>query len=187
MSTVEVDPRRAQTDATISYRIDRGDIIVWVNDTWNRFAHDNGWDEAGSVLGRPIWESVGGRETQLIWRELLERARRGVAIQVPFRCDAPAVRRYLRLAITPAAAGEVSFSSTTDRVIQRNPIALLSSHYAEGESIRCCSWCKRFDVGGWVEVEEAVERLGLLEQDTRPVTHAMCAECEASTRSAAGL
>ena len=187
MPTVEAAARRAQTETTISYRIDRSDTIVWVNETWNTFAQSNGWNEADSVLGRPVWEFVAGRETQLIWRELLARARTGVAIQVPFRCDAPAVRRYLQLAIKPAKSGEVFFASTTDRLIERNPLALLSAHYAEGEPIRCCSWCKRFDAEGWVEVEEAVERLGLLEQDIRPVTHAMCADCEASLRSLAGL
>lgn len=172
---------------TISYRIDASDTVVWFDEAFGAFARSNSWDEAESVIGRSLWESVVGAETQLIWRELLARARQGVAIQVPFRCDAPGLRRYLRLAITPGSAGEITFRSTTTRLVKRDPQALLSSEYADGEAIRCCSWCKRFDVGGWVEVEEAVERLGLLEQDVGPVTHAMCAECESSVRTAAGL
>ncbi|MBA3842305.1 MAG: hypothetical protein H0X39_06755 [Actinobacteria bacterium] len=172
---------------TIAYRIDGDDVIVWVNDAWERFADTNGWARGDAVLGRSLWESIAGAETSLLWRELVTRARRGVAINVPFRCDAPDARRYLELSLTPGGSGALEFCSTTTAIEERDPIALMAAHYEPGEPLRCCSWCKRFDTDGWVEVEEAVARLGLLEHESRAVTHAMCAECESRVRNSAGL
>jgi len=172
---------------TIAYRIDGDDLIVWVNDAWERSADANGWAGRDAVLGRSLWESIAGAETSLLWRELVTRARRGVAINVPFRCDAPEARRYLELSLTQDGSGAIEFTSTTTAIVERDPIALMAAHYQPGEPLRCCSWCKRFDTDGWVEVEEAIARLGLLEHESRAVTHAMCAECESRVRSSAGL
>jgi len=171
---------------TIAYRVDRADRIVWISESWSRFAAANGWSDA-DVVGSSLWDAVAGRETSLIWHELLARARRGVPITVPFRCDSPGARRYLELSITPGGAGEIEFCSSTTDIVERDPIALVAASYADGEPIRCCSWCKRFDTRGWVEVEEAVARLGLLEHEARPVTHSLCPDCETSVRKAAGL
>lgn len=171
----------------ISYRIDRADTLISVDASWSTFAENNGWDDAESVVGRSLWDFVAGPETQLIWRELITRARGGVTINVPFRCDATAIRRYLSLSVAPGSSGEVSFRSTTLRLVKREPLALLSNAVGTGEAILCCSWCKRFDIGEWVEVEEAIERLGLLETDTRPITHGLCSDCSITMRAAAGL
>jgi hypothetical protein len=67
------------------------------------------------------------------------------------------------------------------------PVALLGSRYATGEPIRACSWCRRIDVDGYVEIDEAVVRLGLLEQEPRPISHVLCSACAAEARAAAGL
>ena len=69
-------------------------------------------------------------------------------------------------------------------VEDREPVALIGPYYGHGEAGRSCSWCRRFDVDGYVEIEEAVARLGLLEQDQRPITHTICEDCaEAFRRS----
>ena len=42
-----------------------------------------------------------------------------------------------------------------------------------------CAWCKKADVGGWVEVEEAVRRLQLFDQARLPrITHGVCPACK---------
>ena len=176
-----------QSAEAIAYRLDRRDTVVWLGDSWQRFAVANGWQTPETVIGKSIWESVSGRETTLIWQELLARARSGVHVKVPCRCDSPGTRRFLELSITPGNRGEVDFCSTTVGLVERDPIALASAHYGRDEDIRCCSWCKRFDTHGWVEVEEAVVRLGLLEHESRPVTHVMCPDYEVTVRRAAGL
>lgn len=172
---------------TIAYRVDGEDRIVSVDENWGRFAEANGWSAADEVIGTSLWDSIGGSETSLIWSELLARVRHGVALAVPFRCDSPGERRHLRLSLALAEDDAVTFCSTTLGHSERDPIALVAANYGEGEAVRCCSWCKRFDARGWVEVEEAVCRLGLLERESRPVTHAMCADCEVAVRLAAGL
>jgi hypothetical protein len=177
----------SRTDTvTIGYRIDQEDRVVWTSDSWSSFANANGWPDS-DVLGTSLWDAVAGAETSLIWHELVARVRKGVAINVPFRCDSPGARRYLELMVSPGAVGEIEFRSRTTEIVERDPIALMSASYADDEAIRCCSWCKRFDARGWVEVEEAVARLGLLEHEARPVTHAMCPECEVSVRGTEGL
>lgn len=44
-----------------------------------------------------------------------------------------------------------------------------------------CSWCKRLDVNGWCEIDEAVVRdASLFTEPIRPITHALCPSCESS-------
>ena len=41
-----------------------------------------------------------------------------------------------------------------------------------------CSWCKRVDVDGWCEVDEAVaRRASLLAVPAPPITHGICPDC----------
>lgn len=164
----------------IVYRIDGEDTIVFVNEAWQRFAVENGAPAlARGVLERCLWDYVDGVEVAMLWRELVARARDGHTLTVPYRCDAPAQRRHLVMALAPLPSRGVQFASTVALVEDRDPIALLSRYYGPGVPVRSCSWCRRFDVGGYVEVEEAIVRLGLLEQDQRPITHTICDDCAA--------
>ena len=45
--------------------------------------------------------------------------------------------------------------------------------------VRVCGWCNRFDAAGeWVELEDALPRLRLLEYpDARMLTHGICEAC----------
>ena len=58
-----------QSAEAIAYRVDRHDTVVWLGDSWQRFATANGWQTPETVIGKSIWESVSGRETTLIWQE----------------------------------------------------------------------------------------------------------------------
>ncbi len=166
------------TETAIIYRIDRDDLIVSVNDGWRTFADANGAPGlAEKVDGRPMWDFVAGMEATLLWQEIVARARSGTVLSFPYRCDSPGQRRRLTMKVKPLEGDGVEFVSTVAGVESRDPQALLSSHYAEGMPIRSCSWCRRFDAGGFVEVEEAILRLGLLEQDLRPITHTICERC----------
>ena len=60
------------------------------------------------------------------------------------------------------------------------PAVTISPAVRTGELLRVCGWCKRVAVAAdeWVEVEVAVERLGLLAHDPPVgVTHGMCPDC----------
>jgi len=52
-----------------------------------------------------------------------------------------------------------------------------------------CGWCKRIpDSGGrWMEIEAALPRLGLLEQELLPaISHGICDECHRVMMTMAG-
>ena len=179
---VETLDRFEQGLAPIAYRIDRLDRIVEVDDAWRAFAVANDAPElAGdSIVGRPLWDFIAGSETRQLWHELLDRVRTGVTADVSLRCDSPGRRRRLDLQLVPLQDGGVQFRATVAGAEDRAPVELLDSLYADGTPIRVCGWCRRVDVDGYVEVEEAIARLGLLEQDMRPVTHTLCPDCAAT-------
>jgi hypothetical protein len=51
-----------------------------------------------------------------------------------------------------------------------------------GDPVRACSWCKRIEIGGhWLEVDVAIDVLGLLVQPPlRPVVYTTCPACYAA-------
>jgi hypothetical protein len=101
-------------------------------------------------------------------------------MQFNFRCDAPSLRRFLKLRVIPAEMGGVHFETTTVKTELR-PTQELFSRYRprSGDKITACSWCNRIEAEtGWHEVEEAVETLGLFDVDPLPMlTHGICPSC----------
>lgn len=102
------------------------------------------------------------------------------------RCDSPACRRLLQMQIRKFDdAGAVEFRSTTLEEDARESPPKQSAQAdgavgQEGEpAVRICSWCNRFHAAGeWMEVEEALPRLRLLEYpDVRMLTHGICEDC----------
>lgn len=178
----EVDP--------IVYWIDGADTITSVNEAWARFATANGRPElGGSATGSSLWAHVIGTEVNLLWHGVLERVRAGNTISIPYRCDSPSERRFLNMLLRSHPDGAVEFISETRWVEARPYISLLEPLRDDetSELIRSCSWCRRFFVDGWVEVEEAISRLDLLDGQTPQVTHGMCPDCERAVRLAQGL
>jgi hypothetical protein len=84
--------------------------------------------------------------------------------------------------LEPIAAGGVEFTSTLTRGEPREYVGLLARRSVVGEAISACSWCRRFDVDGFVEIEVAVGALGLLEDEGRPITHTLCPDCAGRVR-----
>jgi hypothetical protein len=165
----------------VSYVIDRHDVILSVGDDWDRFAASNGAVELlAGIVGVPLWNFVTGLTTRHVYRQLVSRARDGQVVSFAYRCDSPALRRFMRMTITPREDGCVSFESVVERTEPRPPVMHLDSVADEADpGLRMCSWCKRIDVlGSWEEVEIAVERLGLLSLPEPPlITHAVCPAC----------
>ncbi|MDX1494064.1 MAG: hypothetical protein R3253_08405 [Longimicrobiales bacterium] len=173
---------------TIEYRVDRDNVIVGVNDAWRAFASDNGAEDLVEAEGRELLASISGDSTRLVTRHLLDRVRatRGT-VEIPFRCDAPDRRRYMRLRLLPVGDGGVGFRSWLVREEARPPLAVLDIREARGDGLlRICSWCNKVAVDdGWMELEDAAERLLLFEAPTLPdITHGMCDGCETEVMQA---
>jgi hypothetical protein len=171
------------TATALSYAIDEHDHLVKVDQGYYRFAEENGWEEAGSSLGRSLWDYVAGEEMKKLQRMLVRRVRDEVGdVELPFRCDGPEVRRKMDIRIVARPGGRaVLFSArlrSEEEREERQP--LLDPEVPRGgETLVMCGWCDRFEVDGeWVEVEEAARRLELFDRPELPaLSHGICPAC----------
>lgn len=166
------------------YHIDSQNCIIAFNDAWRAFAVENGAPELANdaVIGQPLWRYITNPETVHLYQRLLQSVRADRRpIRVPFRCDAPSLRRFMELEMAAEDNDGVRFSVVTLRLEARPPVVLLDAALARsGGMLRMCSWCKQIELGegAWVEVEEAVRRLRLFDHATLPhITHGMCDAC----------
>jgi hypothetical protein len=168
---------------TLSYAIDEHDHLIRVDDGYYRFAEENGWSEAGSSLGRSLWDYVAGHEVVKLQRLLVRRIRDEVGdVELPFRCDGPGVRREMSIRIVARPGGRVVLFSARLRSEEArdSPQRLLDPVTPRSEEIlEMCGWCDRFEVDGeWVEVEEAAKRLELFNKPELPAfSHGICPDC----------
>lgn len=181
----------------LTYRIDRHDVIADVNDGWAPFAQTNHAPQIADVLGQSLWDHVADGTTRQVYRDLLARVREGHEVTFSYRCDAPALRRFMRMTMIPAPDRGVVFQSVVERTEARAVSPLVDGPAAgqpgppgsSGVIVRVCSWCKRVHVREtWQEVEVAVEWLGLFGGGPAPsLTHGMCEDCYARVMAADGL
>lgn len=178
--------------AGVRYRINAQDQIESVDEAWQRFAAANdGHDvQAPGILGRPIWNFISDEVTRRLYRQVVTNVRHGRIARFNLRCDGPATRRLLQMTVEPAGDGSVDFSTSTVWTETRPPVALLSRQTRRcTDLIPVCAWCNRIGLGGsdWVDVEDAVARLGLFERGLLPeLTHGICSRCLADVTSTVG-
>lgn len=172
----------------IIYRVDAADRIVAVNDAWDVFAADNDGAAilAVDVLGRHLFDFIADSSTRQLYRQMLTRVRSGADLRYGYRCDSPSCRRSMQMQIRAAdALGGIEFQSSTLEAVTREPVHVSQADGADAaernELQRVCGWCNRLDVNGtWMEIEEALPRLQLLERPSAPtLTHGMCEDCVA--------
>jgi hypothetical protein len=170
----------------VGYRLDAADVIVAVDEGWRGFARANDASElADAVVGRRIWDYVTGAETAHLWNEVFARARRAGPVELPYRCDSPSLRRYLRMRITAGADGSLELASTIEREEPREPPEwFVPGARRVDVTVTGCSWCRRYAVGGdWVEVEDAVAALDLFAGEAPAITHGLCPACATAVRA----
>jgi hypothetical protein len=105
------------------YRIDRQDVIVFVDSDWDRFALSNGGEDTLStqVLGRQIWDFVIDATIRQLYRQLLQRIREGRELRFAFRCDSPDRRRLMEMEMIPADGAAVQFRTRKVSEVERKP------------------------------------------------------------------
>jgi hypothetical protein len=163
---------------------------VGVNDAWTRFANNNDAPElaADALLGRTLWDFIADPTTRALYEALVARARQASPRTVLYRCDVPDAKRVMRMTIA-ADGGNVTFESVLAEESELRAFALWDRRVSRsGEAIPACSWCKRIEIGGhWIEVDAAIDVLGLLlQQPLRPVVHVTCPNCYATVAAAGG-
>ncbi|HEU5169019.1 MAG TPA: hypothetical protein VFU46_00705 [Gemmatimonadales bacterium] len=172
----------AKLQPLLTYWIDGHGRLAAVDGAWTAFAVANGAPllTAGAVLGRPISGFIADPTTRHLYTMIYEQVRRGVSRTFPFRCDAPSLRREMRLRLSPEPEGRIRCDSYLIAERGRPAVPLLDSALPRAATtITMCSWCKRTAAGGqWLEVEEAVAEHQLFAGPTPPaITHGMCPRC----------
>ena len=167
------------------YRIDAVDVITDVDDSWVEFAQRN---EAESltrtaVVGSSLWSHVSGDEVRHVYERLFEHVRSGREITVPFRCDSPALRRFLEMQMIPLKDGGIALECRLLREEPRTSRAttLLEPGGPRGEELLVmCSWCKKIEsLDSWLELDRAVEAMDLLSRPLLPnISHSICPSCK---------
>src|SRR5689334_20177001 len=88
------------------YRTDERGRLVFVDDGWCAFARENDAPEYAvpdGLYGRDLLSFISEPTTRLIYSVLMQRVLEGQhSIALPFRCDAPATRRWLEMQMRPA-------------------------------------------------------------------------------------
>lgn len=176
------------------HRIDGEDRICYVNEEWLAFALENDTPEItrASVMKKPIWDFIEDAETRAIFNELISRVRQTMsAVSVPFRCDSPDRVRQMSMELVPLLDEEVQFNCRMVREEAREPVGMLDPGAARSdELVKICSWCKRIetDAGRWVEIDRAIDEMGLF-GETRPprTTGGICPDCKHKVFGRRGL
>lgn len=176
---------------TIRYSIDAENCVCSVSGSWGDFAVANGTADLSpeTVVGSVLWKWIADSETEQVYRTLFDRIRAtGRPFAVPFRCDAPTMRRFMRLRVSAEDDGVIHLESETVREEQRDSQKLLDPILPRnGELLKMCGWCKKIPLPDdrWLEIEDAVRELSLFESPSLPqISHAMCPACYASTMKA---
>ncbi|MGB5736707.1 MAG: hypothetical protein WBM40_19940 [Thiohalocapsa sp.] len=166
------------------HRIDGDGRISFVNGNWLAFAAENDWPvTSAQVLGTDLLASVSEPRTRHVYGMLIERVRKsGQPVQFRYRCDAPDCRRLLEMHMHyDRGLNEVEFRSTAISIERRESIALLDVRRSarSSETLSICSWCKAVQTPqAWVELEQAVVRLGLFAAEALPrLSHGICPDC----------
>jgi hypothetical protein len=177
-------------EPVLAYELDEGDLITRLGGDWDGFALRNDAPELVRALveGQSLWAFVHDAETRMLLRAILARVRRGGGeLRLPFRCDGPAMRRFMELRVNRTMHNALRMESVLQHEEERAPVRLLdATRLSRGEPLRICGWCKRMPLesGVWVEVEIAVQRLRLFDASVLPpLSHGICPDCAAAIES----
>lgn len=154
-----------------------------MNASWVAFAAENGLPRLTfeSVKGRVLWDYISDATSCHFYKALAKKVREtGRTLTVLFRCDGPECRRFMKMFIVNMDAGALEFCSVMLREEARPRVDFLDPNFPRTkEFLTMCAWCKKVNVAGWVDVEEAVRQLQLFERTHLPqITHGVCPACK---------
>lgn len=178
---------RVKPEPCYIYRIDASDRLTFVNSDFLAFAQANGAPELSeaALVGRSVWDYISGVQVQDIYRSLFGMVRSGARIDnLPFRCDSPNLRRFMKLALRSLGDGEIELRGSLLQEQARYDVRLLVDCAApnSGGYLEVCSWCKRVlsERNHWLELEDAIGKMNLMAPLAMPeLNQSVCPTCEA--------
>lgn len=179
-STAQAVPRRE--DEPIELILDANNRILACGEAWDRFARENDAPELATrdLLGRSLEDFVSGKVTRAFLADLLVRVRkRGHTLVIPYRCDSPRVRRFMRMEIQPLAQGRVRWRHW---ILRTEPlpwaVTLEIAPQRRRDTYIRCSLCGRMRwQDSWIEPLSLVLAAGLPPARALPVTYGLCPAC----------
>ena len=173
----------------ITYHIDKEHRIIFLSDEWQSFANENkaSFLTADTVINKSIFEFIADGECKHLYQMIVDRSRKEqVEMRLSFRCDSPDKRRFMSMEVFPLKDEAIGIKSCILREEIRDPVLLMSTGIDRTDEILLiCSWCKKVktDENKWVEVEEAIEQMGLFGASSFPkLSHGMCPACSGEVR-----
>lgn len=169
--------------STTVYLIDADNCLRSADAAWDEFAAANGGRRVAwaNVAGSDLLEHITDDTLRHLTARLIDKVRQeGRPVELSFNCDSPDTVRAMRMRISPAEGGAISFVNTLLEERRREPVRLIDAdHLRDRDFIRVCGWCNRGVVGEeWLALEEVVERLSIFRTEQVPdVTHGLCPDC----------
>ena len=171
-------------ETTISYEINKRNIIQFVSDSWDRFAIENAAPQIQHqiVIGRCLLDFITNIEVKDLYHRLIQNVRdHGRDIEFHFRCDSADQRRHMRISMHLLSDEAIRFNSQLLHEESRAAVKLLEPDQPRNkEFLLICSWCNklRLEADEWVEIEVAINKLHLFESDKLPqISHGICPQC----------
>jgi len=168
------------------YRVDRDNVIRFLSPNMVTFALQNDWEASlppEDVVGQDLLAFIEGIETRHLYEQLMRKVRqaRDSVGPIPLRCDAPSVRRFLKVTLHWLPDDGIEFESELVRTEPRPEVRSIRSGVARSEQIIVmCSMCKKMKLpdGSWLEIEDGLVRLGIFEKEQCPrISHGLCPRC----------
>lgn len=183
----------------IAMILDHALRIVQIGEpNWQQFLDKNppkdpatGIRSSQRVLGRPLTQFIAGDAVRTTFAELFDSVLSGArpVVRIDYRCDAPTMRRDMRLSVTPITTGgdvrHLLYQPVMLSVQRRPAIPLFGLPVADRDAegiLTLCAICARaaWPIGAptgareWIEPAEYYRRGG---GDTALVSHGFCEDC----------
>lgn len=164
------------------YWLDGNDNIISVNQSWDQFALDNDGAHviSSDILGESLWKFVHGDVTRMWLETLFTLARlRGTAVERPYRCDSPDIKRYMRLNIVPENSGTLRVEHITlSTELRKSPVYMQAAKRLSANVSLRCSICGRMEFdNAWFEPENYPELKDTNRSGYVQVIYTVCKDC----------
>lgn len=195
--------------ATVQNLLDAMDGVAMVLDhelritqigkhNWQRFVDDNEPQDATirslskqGMFDIPVTQFFAGEPVRALFADLFHSVLNGTRpfVKFDFRCDAPSLRRDMRLSVSPITIGgdqrQLLYQSVLLSVEQRPAIPLFAAPVARHDAddiLTLCSICAcvSWPIGApageqqWIEPSEYYRRGG---DDVALISHGICSDC----------
>lgn len=192
MTLAAMQPLLDALDGVAYVSDEQGRVVAVGRDGWDESARETGAASASRILGRNLYDLIVGETVREAYRRVhravLEGKRRWVSFE--YRCDAPDLRRDMRMSVSRFTRGGVNFLLHQSQMVASSPRPWMSLFEAERivemaraaaglPIVHLCSFCQRVawpeaKRDSWIAPEDYYRSGGPAEVR---VSHGVCPSC----------